>query len=70
MGSYCYRSLIESLYIYIYILYRSLIEALYTLNSPPLVSVNAWDVYVGPGFPPTREKFRLLSNFGFRNPKP
>ena len=66
MGSYCYRSLIESLCIP----YRSLIEALYTLNSPPLVSFNAWDVYVGPGFPPTREKFRLLSNFGFRNPKP
>ena len=34
VGSYCYRSLIEGLYIP----YRSLIEALNTPNSPPVVS--------------------------------
>ena len=42
MGSYRYRSLIEGLYIYIYI---HLIEALYTLNSPPVVFIKRFEVF-------------------------
>ena len=39
MGSYRYRSLIEGLYIYIYIcIYLTGFPIIYTLNSPPVVS--------------------------------